>query len=104
MFSSGKALSTSARVTGVAGCRYERSSSAKRVTPSSAKDRCTSSSISSSIRTIAASPPAARRQRKALQASETNEVGAHGDRLDDVAPAADRPVDHDLGAAGGRVD
>ena len=43
-------------------------------------------------------------ERPALQAADADEIGAHGDRLDDVGAAAERAVDHDLGAAGDGVD
>src|SRR5262249_60731316 len=38
-------------------------------------------------------------ERKALHAADADQIGAGGDRLDDVGPAADRSVDDDLGAA-----
>ncbi len=43
-------------------------------------------------------------QRPALQPPDADEVGAGGDRLDDIGAAAERAVDHDLGAAGDGVD
>jgi hypothetical protein len=40
----------------------------------------------------------------ALQATDANQIGPGGDRLHDVGTAAERTVDHDLGAAGNGVD
>src|SRR5260370_6486452 len=39
-------------------------------------------------------------EREALHAADADQIGAGGDRLDDVGAAADRSVDDDLGAAG----
>src|SRR4029077_14017285 len=47
---------------------------------------------------------AARGQPVALHAAETDEIGAHGLGLDDVAAAIEAAVDNDLGADGGRLD
>src|SRR5262249_60463159 len=38
-------------------------------------------------------------ERKALHAADADQIGAGGDRLDDVGAAADRSIDDDLGAA-----
>ena len=43
-------------------------------------------------------------ERPALQATDTDQIGPGGDRLHDVGAAAERTVDHDLGAAGNGVD
>src|SRR5215471_4236725 len=45
---------------------------------------------------------AAGSEREALHPSHADQVGATGDRLDDVGAAADRSVDDDFGAAGHR--
>lgn len=72
---SGNALKALGIVTGTAGYRYDRSKSPIVGTPSRAMERSISSSISSSMRIIAASPP--RRQCIALHATKTNEVCAY---------------------------
>ena len=46
---------------------------------------------------------ARRGERVALHAAEPNEIGASRDRFDDIAPAAECAVDHDLGASRNRV-
>jgi len=43
-------------------------------------------------------------ERPALQPADADEIGAGYNRLDDVGAAADRAIDHDLGAAGDGVD
>src|SRR6478672_4640445 len=43
-------------------------------------------------------------KRPALQAADADEIGAGCDRLDDVGAAAERTIDHDLGAAFNSLD
>jgi len=66
------------------------------LTPSRPRQRITSSSSSSSMRRTPSSPLAA----SAQQAADADEIGAHRDRLDDVAASAEAAVDHDFRAAG----